>query len=139
MAISTSVDSTLPNNTMTTPIKFAQPSSQLNEDLRSLEQPLLLLDNCLSAAAIHLNAALDLFWAFPDDRIEAILNHYGPQQVEAIFTAHAEKAAMVNALLESRGLAPTARIGAPREIMFDQESGRLYLKPVIPITEDTPL
>ena len=124
---------------MIAPIKFAHPSSQLEEDLRSMEQPLLLLDNCLNAAASHLNAALDRFWAFPDERIEAILNHYGPQQVEVIFTAHAEKAAMVNELLRARGLNPTTKIGASREIGVDPENGRMFLKPIpVVIVEDPP-
>lgn len=111
-------------------IKFGIQGSQLEDDLRRIESPLTTLDSYLSLCAASLNEAMDVFWNLPDERIEAILNYYGPQQVEAIFAAHAEKAAMFNAILAARGLPPIARIGAAREIAVDPEPGVISLVPL---------
>jgi len=104
-------------------IKFGQHKDQAVIDEESIEASLQLFDNCMRAAANNLNAALNFFWSLPDDRLLALLNSYGPEKVNAIFTAHAEKAAMVNALLAARGLDPVAVIGATRDITVNPATG----------------
>ncbi len=118
-------------------VKFGQHKSQIDIDEAAIEAELSGVDSCIIGAATRLNSALDRFWSFPDDRIEAILNHYGPVQVEAIFTQHAEKATMINALLAARGIEPQARVGAPREIVIDQATRTIKLKPQ-PVPEPVP-
>ncbi len=123
-------------------IKFTHDLGRLDRDKDAIERPLLAMDEYLKLAAMQLNAALDTFWSFPEERICAILNDYGIEQVTAIFTAHAEKAGMLNALLASRGIEPLARIGAARELQVDPETGVISLKPLPvpePVVESLPV
>ncbi len=118
-------------------IRFTHDRGRLDRDKDAIEQPLRAMDEYLKLGAMQLNAALETFWSFPDDRICAILNDYGIEQVTAIFTAHAEKAGMFNAMLASRGIGPVAKIGAPRGLRVDPETGVISLEP-LPAPEDSP-
>lgn len=116
-------------------IKFSEEKSQLDLDKEAIEAHLLAMDEYQKLAAMKLNDSLDFFWSLTDERICALLNHYGIERVTIIFTGHAEKAGMMNALLAARGIDPVAKIGAKRELQVDPDTGIISLKPMAPIEQ----
>lgn len=123
-------------------IKFSEEKTQLDKDKEAIEAHLLAMDEYLKLSAMKLNDSLDFFWSLSDERICALLNHYGIEKVTGIFTSHAEKAGMMNTLLTTRGIEPIAKIGAKRELQVDPDTGVISLKPIVPLAppeELTPL
>lgn len=113
-------------------IKFTNEKSRLDNNLSTLEGFLTSMDTQVTGAAKQLNAALDWFWNRPDEEIEEILNFYGPVGVQQVFGQHAEKAAMLNAILSTRGLPQIAKIGAQKEVAVDPDTGMFS---VVPLSE----
>lgn len=97
-------------------ITITIPHTQLEQDLEAIDKPLQRIESRTRANAADLNQSLNTFWSLPEDRLLAVLNHYGPAVVNEIFTAHARNAEAMNALLADRGIEPIAKIGSVREL-----------------------
>lgn len=83
----------------------------------------------------HLNNSRNVFWSFPDDRLNAMFAEIGASKLQAVFTNHAESAELLNDLAERCGIETRAVIGAMREVVF--ANGVFTVVP-IPIQEPQP-
>ena len=128
-------------------IQFGAAKSQVQQDAEGIEECLKLFDNSISAASISLNSALNKFWNYPDDRLLALLNAYGPVQVlgsdeakaigipydgphvEGIFPAHEARAIALNEMRTKRGLPPLAEIGAKKHVTINPGTGLFEMVP----------
>ena len=120
-------------------IQFGSAKTQVEIDAGTIEEHLKLFDNGIASSSISLNNALNTFWNYPDDRLLALLNAYGPIQVlgsdeakalgipydgphvEGIFPAHEARANALNEMRAKRGLPPLAEIGAKKRITLNSQ------------------
>jgi hypothetical protein len=114
-------------------LQLTLPTTQLQVDLQSIEDSLVLITNRTLANVHELNGMLDRIWNLPDDRILTILNTLGPVQVQALFTAQTKYAEEFNGLLADRGITDViAKSGQGREtIINDQGLFELVMPPTI--------
>ena len=88
--------------------------------LAQIDEQLKIVENYAKGAAHALNSAMDVFWNTEDSLLLEILNSNGPLEMNDIFTAHANNAANINALLGERGIEPIALIGMRKPIKVNE-------------------
>jgi len=116
-------------------IAITKQKTQLELDLELIDAPLKRIEVRTKANASDLNLSLDTFWSLPEDRLLAVLNHHGPVVVNQIFEAHAKYAQGMNELLADRGIGAAAKIGAPREVILNEQG----LFELVPLPEPPPI
>jgi hypothetical protein len=110
-------------------ITFTSAPTQLEADLHAIEDPLILFDNCINAAADNLNQALDTFWNLPDERLLAVMNSFGPVRVQEVFAQHAKHATAIAEMQTERGKPVRVKIGQQRVVTFNPETGLFEIPP----------
>lgn len=87
------------------PIVHAQlvPQTQLEQDLSNIARAANGTTYYAQLLVQSLNAAHAAVWSLPDDRLTAVLNHLGPDQVAALIALHSQTAAALNASLDAAG------------------------------------
>jgi len=97
-------------------------STQLEKDLADVQRAADAAAYMTEQLARALDRAHAAVWQLPDDRLSALLNHLGSEQVNAIFSAHQEIAVAVNAALDaSASQAKRAKTTAGREFTLAQD------------------
>ena len=105
--------------------------AQLELDLENINEPLLRVDNRIRACVSDLNEALVRFWGLPDDRLLDILNFFGIEQVENLFSKHYKYATSFKELLEERNVESVQPLlERQKEITFNNETNLFEIKSV---------
>lgn len=79
------------------------PMPQVDRDIAAINQAALGTTYYGQQLVTALNNAHAAVWSLPDDRLAAVLNRLGPDQVAALITLHSQTAAALNASLDAAG------------------------------------
>ena len=92
------------------------PMPQLDRDIAAINQSAAGTAYYGQLLVTALNAAHAAVWTLPDDRLAAVLNRLGADQVAALIALHSQTAAALNASLDAaRDTGARARVSPGRE------------------------
>ena len=92
------------------------PQTQLEQDLSNITRAANGTTYYAQLLVQSLNAAHAAVWSLPDDRLTAVLNRLGADQVAALIALHSQTAAALNASLDAAGdTGARARVSPGRE------------------------
>ena len=92
------------------------PQTQLEQDLSNITRAANGTTYYGQLLVTALNAAHASVWSLPDDRLTAVLNRLGADQVAALIALHSQTAAALNASLDAAGdTGPRAIVSPGRE------------------------
>lgn len=109
--------------------------TQLQTDLNSIQVGINKSEEAVEIAIDRLNQAHKEFWAFPDDRLEAVLQQlHNDNSLNDLFTNHNDYAADLNSLAEKHtDIVKRARAVANREFTISNDVVKLTPEPVDPL------
>lgn len=79
------------------------PMSQVDRDIAAINQAAAGTTYYGQLLVTALNNAHAAVWSLPDDRLAAVLNRLGPDQVSALIALHSQTASALNASLDAAG------------------------------------
>lgn len=79
------------------------PMPQIDRDIAAINQSAATTTYYGQLLVTALNRAHAAVWNLPDDRLAAVLNRLGPDQVAALIALHSQTAAALNASLDAAG------------------------------------
>ena len=105
------------------------PQSQLEQDISSISRAASGTTYYGQLLVTALNNAHSAVWSLSDDRLEAVLNHLGEQNVTGLVQLQSATAAAVNSSLDAAGdTGPRAIVQPGREFSWD--NGGVVLVPL---------
>jgi len=109
--------------------------TQLQSDLNSIQAGIDKSEEAVGIAIDRLNQAHKEFWAFPDDRLEAVLQQlHNDNSLNDLFANHNDYAADLNSLAEKHtNIVKRARAVANREFTISNDVVKLTPEPVDPL------
>ena len=111
------------------------PQTQLEQDLSNITRAANGTTYYGQLLVQSLNAAHAAVWSLPDDRLTAVLNHLGADQVAALIALHSQTAAALNASLDAAGdTGPRAIVSPSREYTIAAD-GAITVTP-LPVTQE---
>tara|TARA_R100000654_G_scaffold75177_1_gene111789 strand:+ start:1876 stop:2268 length:393 start_codon:yes stop_codon:yes gene_type:complete len=112
--------------------------TQLQSDLNRIQTAINKTEDAVAIAIDLLNQAHKEFWAFPDDRLEAILQQlHNDNSLNDLFTNHSDYAVDLNSLAENHtNIVKRAIVGANREFTISDDIVTLTPESVDPLPEE---
>jgi len=112
--------------------------TQLQTDLNSIQVGINKSEEAVEIAIDRLNQAHKEFWAFPDDRLEAVLQQlHNDNSLNDLFANHNDYAADLNSLAEKHtDIVKRARAVANREFTISNDIVKLTPEPVDPLPSE---
>jgi len=109
--------------------------TQLQSDLNCIQAGIDKSEEAVEIAIDRLNQAHKEFWAFPDDRLEAVLQQlHNDNSLNDLFANHNDYAADLNSLAEKHtNIVKRARAVANREFTISNDVVKLTPEPVDPL------
>ena len=109
--------------------------TQLQLDLNCIQAAINKTEDSLAIAIDLLNEAHKEFWAFPDDRLEAVLQQlHDDNSLNDLFVNHSGYAVDLNSLAENHtDIVKRAKVGANREFTISNDIVTLTPEPVHPL------
>lgn len=109
--------------------------TQLQSDLNRIQAGIDKSEEAVEIAIDRLNQAHKEFWAFPDDRLEAVLQQlHNDNSLNDLFANHNDYAADLNSLAEKHtNIVKRARAVANREFTISNDVVKLTPEPVDPL------
>ena len=109
--------------------------TQLQSDLNCIQAGIDKSEEAVGIAIDLLNQAHKEFWAFPDDRLEAVLQQlHNDNSLNDLFTNHSGYAVDLNSLAENHtDIVKRAKVGANREFTISDDIVTLPPEPVDPL------
>ena len=109
--------------------------TQLQSDLNCIQAAINKTEDALAIAIDLLNQTHKEFWAFPDDRLEAVLQQlHDDNSLNDLFVNHSGYAVDLNSLAENHtDIVKRARVGANRDFTISDDIVSLTPEPVDPL------
>ena len=109
--------------------------TQLQSDLNCIQAAINKTEDALAIAIDLLNQTHKEFWAFPDDRLEAVLQQlHDDNSLNDLFVNHSGYAVDLNSLAENHtDIVKRAKVGANREFTISDDIVSLTPEPVDPL------
>ena len=109
--------------------------TQLQSDLNCIQAAINKTEDALAIAIDLLNQTHKEFWAFPDDRLEAVLQQlHDDNSLTDLFVNHSGYAVDLNSLAENHtDIVKRAKVGANREFTISDDIVSLTPEPVDPL------
>ena len=109
--------------------------TQLQSDLNCIQAAINKTEDALAIAIDLLNQTHEEFWAFPDDRLEAVLQQlHDDDSLTDLFVNHSGYAVDLNSLAENHtDIVKRAKVGANREFTISDDIVTLTPEPVDPL------
>lgn len=113
------------------------PMAQVDRDIASINQSAAGTAYYGQLLVAALNKAHAAVWSLPDDRLAAVLDRLGADQVAALIALHSQTAAALNASLDAAGdTGPRALVNPSRE--FSWNGNTVVLVPLPEPPPETP-
>ena len=106
------------------------PMPQLDRDIAAINQAAAGTSYYGQLLVTALNNAHAAVWTLPDDRLAAVLNRLGADQVAALIALHSQTAAALNASLDAAGDTGARAIVSPGREYTIAADGTISLEPV---------
>lgn len=109
-------------------IKITKDKENLDKNLEKIDAVVERIEKRAVLCLRDLDLSFELFWGLPDAELEEVLNHYGEEQLGAIFAAHARNGQALVDLLADRGVGYKFKSEIPRT--WTVEDGVITLDPL---------
>ena len=106
------------------------PQTQLEQDLSNITRAANGTTYYGQLLVQSLNAAHAAVWSLPDDRLTAVLNHLGADQVAALIALHSQTAAALNLSLDAAGDTGARAIVSPGREYTIAADGTITVTPL---------
>lgn len=111
------------------------PMPQLDRDIAAINQSAAGTAYYGQLLVTALNNAHAAVWNLPDDRLAAVLNRLGADQVAALIALHSQTAAALNASLDAAGDTGARAIVSPSREYTIAADGTISVTP-LPVTQE---
>ena len=106
------------------------PQTQLEQDLSNITRAANGTTYYAQLLVQSLNAAHSAVWTLPDDRLTAVLNRLGADQVAALIALHGQTAAALNLSLDAAGDTGARAIVSPSREYTITAAGTITVTPL---------